>query len=125
MPNNVSDIDLDAIADDLPFNRLDAEITGYSLMSGAGFIIALGVIILILSVLGRVDMHSVARMFSIVLSFRLHRSLQEPSDPPSVIHRLIVCHSSTSIDCGDRCIFTPWQSRGSTPIETVEHLTGV
>lgn len=29
-----------------------AEITGYSLMSGAGFIIALGVIILILSVLG-------------------------------------------------------------------------
>jgi hypothetical protein len=32
---------------------LDAEITGYALKSGAGFIIALGVIIIILSALGK------------------------------------------------------------------------
>ena len=55
MPNNVSDIDLYGTADDLPFNWLVAEITGYSLMSGAGFIIALGVIILILAVLGKTE----------------------------------------------------------------------
>lgn len=57
MPNNVSDIDLYGTADDLLFNWLVAEITGYSLMSGAGFIIALGVIILILAVLGKTEMH--------------------------------------------------------------------
>ena len=32
---------------------LVAEITGHSIMSGAGFVIALGVLILILSVLGK------------------------------------------------------------------------
>lgn len=35
------------------FSRLVAEITGHSLISGAGFIIALGVIIILLSVLGK------------------------------------------------------------------------
>jgi hypothetical protein len=32
---------------------IDAEITGHSIMSGAGFIIALGVFIIILSFLGK------------------------------------------------------------------------
>jgi hypothetical protein len=40
----------------LNFNCLflvDAEVTGHSIMSGAGFIIALGVIIILLSALGK------------------------------------------------------------------------
>ena len=37
----------------LGFFYLDADITGYSLTSGAGFVIALGVIILLLTILGK------------------------------------------------------------------------
>jgi hypothetical protein len=34
---------------------LVAEITGHSIMSGAGFVIALGVIIILLSIVGKID----------------------------------------------------------------------
>ncbi len=35
------------------FSSLVAEITGHSIMSGAGFVIALGVIIILLSIVGK------------------------------------------------------------------------
>jgi hypothetical protein len=52
MHHNVS-LDLKLIIYYYSFVFLVAEITGHSIMSGAGFIIALGVIIIILSALGK------------------------------------------------------------------------